>query len=147
MSAALTLRADGKGPVLQLPTVWNYEDPDGYYQSVVKRRLEERAQRVWWDFTHKAQVSKSKQGQGTEDPNGPPPPEGRSRRGRDRTREPATVGPEPIPAGSKTATAPYPAGKPVSPQELGLARQHAPLCPKGTMKCWDWASHMGCKAA
>eukprot|EP00972_Heterocapsa_arctica_P068397 10106779-Heterocapsa_arctica.AAC.1 len=49
-------------------------------------------------------------------------------------------------SGPKGGTASYPSGKPIPAPELGLARQHAPLSPRGTMKCWDAASHMGCKS-
>eukprot|EP00972_Heterocapsa_arctica_P071110 10504855-Heterocapsa_arctica.AAC.1 len=55
VKAALAQRADGHGPVLVLPRVWDFEDPEGYYLTVVHRRIEDRAQRVWWDHTHKAQ--------------------------------------------------------------------------------------------
>ena len=63
IAAALTPRADGGGPALVLPTVWNHLDPQGYFQAVVVQRLNDKAMRVWWDHTHKAQsTSTTRQG-------------------------------------------------------------------------------------
>eukprot|EP00972_Heterocapsa_arctica_P102692 15135973-Heterocapsa_arctica.AAC.1 len=81
--AALVPRADGMGPALRLPTVWDFEDPNGYFRGVVVRKLRERAMRVWWDHTHKATVSQPrKQGEGPEDTG-----KGRGKGAPDDTRE------------------------------------------------------------
>ena len=56
VAAALVARSDGTGPALRLPTVWDYGDPQGYFSSVILQRLHERAMRVWWDHTHKANL-------------------------------------------------------------------------------------------
>ena len=39
VAAALVARSDGTGPALRLPTVWDYEDPQGYFTSVTLQRL------------------------------------------------------------------------------------------------------------
>ena len=51
--AALVPRADGQGPAVRLPSVWDFEGPEGYFRGVIVQRLHVRAMRVWWDQTHK----------------------------------------------------------------------------------------------
>ena len=81
---------------------------------------------MWWDHTHKASLKQPRKtgedGDGT------------SEKMEDVDRRLGGTG-----------TKLYPAGKPLSKQEAELARTHAPTDSKGKMKCWDAASHMGCK--
>ena len=135
IAAALVARSDGTGPALRLPTVWDYEDPQGYFSSVILQRLRERAMRVWWDHTHKGNLAR--------------PP---GKQGGEETAPAAAPTPTPGKAGEGTGAAGptaqlkgYPAGQVLSQAEVGLSRQHAPLDAQGKMKCWDASSHMGCK--
>ena len=96
--AALTPRADGSGPALGLPLVWDYRDPQGYFQAVIIQRLNERATRAWWDHTHKASL---KQPRKTGEDGA-----GRSEKMEDGDRRLGGTG-----------TQLYPAGKPLSKQE------------------------------
>ena len=139
VAAALVARSDGSGPAFLLPTVWDYEDTQGYFSSVILQRLHERAMRVGWDYTHKASLARPPRKQAEETPK---PGEG-------PTRVPTTTSGKvgeganaPAPAAQLKG---YPAGKVLSKAEVGLSRQNAPLDAQGKMKCWDASSHMGCK--
>ena len=134
VAAALVARSDGAGPALRLPTVWDYEDPQGYFSSVILQRLHERAMRVWWDHTHKASLARPprKQGEETAPAAAPTPTPGKAGEG-------ASM------AGPAAQLKGYPAGKVLSQAEVGSSRQHAPLDAQGKMKCWDASSHMGCE--
>ena len=135
VAAALVARSDGAEPALRLPTVWDYEDPQGYFSSVILQRLHERAMRVWWDHTRKANLARPPRMQGDEKtaPAAAPIP------------TPGKAGEGAGTAGPATQLKGYPAGKVLSQAEAGLSRQHAPLGAQGEMKCWDACAHMGCK--
>ena len=139
VAAALVARSDGSGPALRLPTVWDYEDPQGYFASVILQRLHERAMRVWWDHTHKAGLARPTRKQGEETSKSGDGPTSSSAPATAKAGESANT---PTPG---TQLKGYPAGKVLSQAEVGLSRQHAPLDAQGKMKCWDASSHMGCK--
>jgi len=138
-AAALIPKADGSRPALRLPTVWDYEDLQGYLAGVILHRLHERAMRVWWDHTHRAGLAKTKkQGEETTNPAEQPSTAGDAG---DSRAGGGSAGPRA--AGNSTKG--YPAGTPFSQAEVGLSRQHAPLDARGKMKCWGASSHKGCR--
>ena len=159
VSAALTPRADGS-PSLVLPRAWDYRDPQGYIQAVIVQRLHDKAARVMWDQTHKASLGRG--GKAGEDHDGQDPAGagavvggGTGNLGGANAQQPthgsgapgAGAGPGAGGAAKAGGGGPkvYPAGKALSKDENELSRTHAPVDAKGRLKCWDAASHMGCR--
>ena len=139
-AAALVARSDGSGPALRLPTaVWDYEDMQGYFTSVILQRLHERAMRVGWDRTHKASLARPPRKQGEET----------TKQGEGPTPAPTTTSGKAGEGANASAPASqlkgYPAGKVLSQAEVGLSRQRAPLDAQGKMKCWEASSYTGCR--
>eukprot|EP00972_Heterocapsa_arctica_P110654 16291361-Heterocapsa_arctica.AAC.2 len=117
-----------------MPNVWHYEDPQGYFHSVICKRLDDRAQRVWWDHTHKAQVNQPRK-PGEDDPT----PDGGGVVAGGGPYPPPTAG------GATRPQAPNPLiGKPLTRRELGVARTNCPTNKAGVMKCWEHSCHLEC---
>ena len=61
IAAALVPNEDGRAS-LRIPNLWDYSDPEGYFQGTILPRLESKAQRAIWDAAHKAGLKNKKQG-------------------------------------------------------------------------------------
>eukprot|EP00971_Amphidinium_carterae_P153660 3046823-Amphidinium_carterae.1 len=124
------------------PNVFDLENPTGYYQRVVEQRLQERAQRALWDAAHARTSGRKNLGWKPENPGG-------AAGGDHKAGAPKTESKPPSPAAKRAAASAevrnmYPAGKPLTAEEVAMSREVAPTDSKGRIKCWDVASHKGC---
>jgi hypothetical protein len=113
---------------LRLPTVWDL-GPDSYFQRVILQRMDGAAHRHFYDLINKARVNKV-------------PKAGDSEPQRQATGADTRAVGDNAAGGSPGA---FPAGRALTQAENDLARKHAPKDKDGKVKCWDAASHMGCK--
>ncbi len=127
---------------LKLPDTFMVQSPTGYFTTVIEARLLRQAAKTYWEAAHRS-TRPPKAGENEE----PSKPEGDGTKGggkkssrRTRSRGAKAREPTPKPGATRTGTT----WRLLTPAEVTLSVQHAPVDQKGKPKCWDAACHLGC---
>ena len=133
---ALAPGPDGQAN-FQFPRIWDLNDPEGYYHTVVVPRQQRQMSRLLHKQLHDHNLRQRKAAGPADDGEDQRAGKAPKLNLKDKEREQATAG-----GGVKGA---YPAGKRLTPAEASRSVEHAPKDPKTSKPiCWDAATHMGC---
>ena len=144
---ALAPGSDGQ-PVFRMPTTWDLELPDGYFQMVVLPRKQRKLTRSMWGMVHRKPAAAAKAGDGEE---GAEEEAGAAAGGRGGAAGGWTgAAPKQAPKAKAQPKAaadanPYPAGKRLAAWEASNAMRNAPKDKDGRRLCWDFSTHQGCR--